>query len=171
MAFAILNLSLAIEARKNRPSRIATQIVWAFWMFVALIGVLIVATLLNPGFIWKVNDSQTIAIAGIGGIATVLGSRMFFGLPMTDSIVKGMVAVFMKAVPHLMWGLRIADEGSGGVPLMTIVMGHVSVAIRLTQIGIALRQEGWSRARVGQVIGEGSAEIGWTFATIAWANH
>ena len=137
-------------------------------MYTVLILVLIVCTLANPNFLWKENDTTTIMVAFAGGLTTGLGGWFLFRAPLTDPIVKGVFCIFLKAIPHFMWGLRIADEGSAGVPLVTVVVGHFTILMRLIQILMAVRQEGWSKNRVGQLIGEGSAELTWIVATWIW---
>jgi hypothetical protein len=168
--FCLLNLALAVASYKHLPSRVAKQIVTVHIInAVATAGLAVIW--LTQGYVWSGNDTLTAGLA-IGGSLTVIVIGLLHDLPIIDPVIKGWIAVACKAVPHLMLGFIIADEGRGGFPLAALLMGHLLILLRLFQIGIAVRQaRAWDRIRIGAAISDGAGEIAWIFVTIMWLTH
>ncbi len=168
--FCLLNLALAIASYRRLPSRVARQIVAIHVMnTVATAGMAIIWII--QGYVWSGNDSLTAGLA-IGGSIVVITIGYAHALPIIDPIVKGWIAVACKAVPHLMLGFKIAQEGREGLPLAALAMGHLLILLRLAQISIAVYQaRSWDRNRIGAVISDASGEVAWIFVTITWFSH
>lgn len=168
--FCLLNLALAVASYRSLPSRVAKQIV-----VIHIINAVATAGLgiiwITQGYVWSGNDILTACLAVGGSLVTITVGQVY-GLPLIDPIIKGWIAVACKAIPHLMLGLKIADEGRDGFPLAALVMGHLLILLRLLQIAIAVRQaNAWDRNRIGAAISDGAGEIAWLFVTVMWLTH
>jgi hypothetical protein len=165
--FCAINLSLAIGAHRNVRSRLSGQIVWANLVSTILTAVFCAVVIYNH-YHWSTNDTVTAALSLLG-ILLVIGVSRLHRLPMIDPIVRGWLGVACKAVPHALFGVKIWQEGSAGMPLIAIITGHLMILSRLTQVAFAVHQEKrWDRNRIGALIGDGAGELAWTAATIAW---
>ncbi len=165
--FCVINLSLAIGAHRNVRSRLSGQIVWANLIGTILTAVFCAVVVYNH-YRWSTNDTVTAALSLLG-MLLVIGVSRLHRLPMIDPVVRGWLGVACKAVPHALFGVKICQEGSAGMPLMAIITGHLMILSRLAQVAFAVHQEKqWNRNRIGALIGDGAGEIAWIAATVAW---
>jgi hypothetical protein len=166
-SFCALNWSLAIGANRDEPSRSGKQtiITYAFWT-VVLAGCIV--TVLSTGkYQWGVTDTVALAVAAIAGTLTVrIGWS--YQLPIDDGIVRGYLAMIFKSWPQLMLAYKISQQGGAGLPLLAVVLGHVTILIRLLQLWLTAREAGWNRKRKGSMISEVGNELTWLVTTFVW---
>ncbi len=166
MAFLIVNLVLALNARAAYADRAIHQAVVVYAVWTAVSAVVLVGLLLAGGQ-WNFVDTVTawITLGGVAGAITVGRSR---GLSISDPMVRAAFAVFFKCVPQLTLAWNIARDGGEGVAAFAIFTGHVMIMMRLLQVWYSARTAGWDRNRRGIVIGEAANEGSWLVTTAVW---
>jgi hypothetical protein len=166
-AFLFFCLTLSVGAYKTKPDRatkqgIATYIVWLVLLFV-VIG----STLSNKEYQW--NDKET-AMLVMGIVLT--GAVLLIGVTshtrVTDPMMRGLFAIAFKAVPQVLLAWKFLEEGASGTPAAAIIVGHVTILIRLGQIYFMVRASGWDRNRKWLTLSEVSNEVSWIIATLVW---
>jgi len=166
MAFLVFNLSLAIGACKNNPSRERKQtlLIYVNWTF--LIGVLFAIALMKVT--WKNSDWLAVLATVIGTVVVVLIGLMS-KLSYKDPIIRGLLSCLYKAVPqfYLGWFIWHSGGGAGLAPVM-VWAGHITALTRIAQIGVVIKKSGWDRNLAGIVLSESGNELSWTFATVMW---
>ena len=166
LAFLLVNLALSMQALALHRSRIAVQTVWIYVVWSGVIGVTLSA-LLWLGGRWTIIDTVTTSLAACGVTAAIIVAALR-GLGPGDALVRATFAVFCKGVPQLTLAWLIWRDGGDGLALWTILAGHITINLRLVQIGLSIREAGWDRSRTGLLIGEGANILSWIVATIAW---
>lgn len=159
-----LALSLLLAVASYRINRDATrkQTVIIFSQWVILIGLILVCGLRN--IIWSQGDTIICIAITILSAITVIKYR---GL--NDPISKGLLATWCKAAPQLwLTYVIISAQSADGLPLITLVAGHLTSIPRLVQIYLAGHSGGWDRPTKGLMIGESSNVITWVAVTIVW---
>jgi hypothetical protein len=167
-SFCVLNLGLAIGGNRKQPSRIMRQavIIYAFWT-VAVAGC--IATVLSQGsYQWGMTDTVTLAVAAVVGMMAICIGWFRYGLTVKDPIVRGYVAMILKGWPQLALAYKISQYGGAGLPMLAVILGHVTILIRITQLAFALREAGWDRNRKGSMISEVGNELTWLVTTAVW---
>jgi hypothetical protein len=166
LAFLLVNLVLALNARRAHDDRVMRQtvVMYAIWTGVSVI---ILAQLLLLGAHWNVVDSLTACLT-LGGVVGAIVAARLRGLAVSDPLVRAAFAVFFKAVPQLTLAWNILRDGGQGVAAFAIAAGHVMITMRLGQVWFSSRVVGWDRNRIGLAIGEAANELSWIVTTIAW---
>jgi len=116
---------------------------------------------------WSVVDTVTLAITGVGIVASVVVARVR-QMAVSDAMVRASFAVFLKSVPQITLAWNILRDGGDGIALFAIIAGHLIITMRLAQIGFSIRISGWDRERFGLAIGEGANEATWIVVTMVW---
>jgi hypothetical protein len=161
--FTIFNLYLSFQAHSVQPSRATAQAlsVYVLWILITTsnLGVLVFV----GGLTWTIVDTISAATIVLG-IAVIMGKREF-----KDPITKGLLAALFKGITHLALGAGIYLYGAEGVSLLTLVVGHITINIRLGQIWYSIREAGWDRNRRGSFLSEAISEATWIATTAVWA--
>lgn len=139
--FSAINLFLAIPEWRAKRTWQSVQLVISHssWLLMALLdlGALIG---FNTG-VWSHHDTYAIVAAMMEIGTTVLIKHIWFPkLSLTDPILRGWYAAWFRAVPHVMLALTILNHGNMAVTGIAIVMGHVTITIRLTLLWITNRE-------------------------------
>jgi len=165
--FLALHFMLALSAYRVTPSRTTYQTMVVYTLYGVLTAVLIGVLLTREGYHWGPNDNQTLTIAGIGaaGIVTVCWFR---SIPVMDAIPKSFLAITFKAIPQFMMAWKIASEGGAGIHGAALVVGHISILIRMYMIGLSIRQGGWEKNLTWLLISETCNELSWVAVSAAW---
>lgn len=165
-AFLVVNLGLAVRAGRVFPSRIARQTIVVYALWTALCGANL-ALLLMAGATWTAVDSVTAAIV-LAGVASTLAVARARRLRFLDARVQAAFAVFSKSVPQLTLAWNLGREGAAGLSPVAIVAGHLTIGLRLWQIGLSIREAGWDRNRLALAVGEAANEASWIVVTLVW---
>lgn len=165
--FLVMNLWLAWQAHRARPSLVTGQTFAIYAFYAALIALDLAALLLRKSWTWTGSDSLTAALVVSGCVVTLVAGAAR-GQSIRNPLVMGALAVFFKAVPQLVLAWNIYRAGGAGLALTAIVAGHVTILMRLAQLGIAIREAGWDRNRIGSFISEVPNELSWIVVTAVW---
>lgn len=165
--FLIVNLWLARQAHRARPSPVTGQTFAIYAFYAVLIALDLSALLLRGSWAWTGTDSLTAALV-LAGVAATLLAGAARGRSVRDPLVMGSLAIFFKAVPQCVLAWTIARDGGAGLAPAAIAAGHVTILLRLGQLGIAIREAGWDRNRIGSFISEVPNELSWIVVTLAW---
>ncbi len=166
LAFLLVNLSLALEARRRQPGRAIQQTVQIYTVWSAVCAVVLIYLLLR-GAQWYPMDSLTAALTAVGvGVSLLYGKLSGRGIQ--DPYVRAGFAVFFKGVPQLTLAWHILGHGGEGIAAFAFIAGHITINMRLWQVWRAIREAGWDRHRGGIAIGEAANEVSWVIATVAW---
>ncbi|MBI4694689.1 MAG: hypothetical protein HY749_11785 [Gammaproteobacteria bacterium] len=166
-AFLLINFRLALRAHRAWPSRVTTQTVAVYALWTAIIGLDLAVMLVRGQARWTDIDTLTTLVAGAGVAVTIALARAR-RMTIADPIVRGWLAVFFKAVPQLTLAWNIARVGGGGLSPLGVVAGHVTICTRLGQLGLAIREAGFDRNRLGSALSEVANEASWIVATVVW---
>jgi hypothetical protein len=166
MAFLVFNLSLAISACKNNPSREKKQTLMIYVNWTFLISVLFAIVLAKVA--WKNSDWLVVLLTVAGTIIVVLIGSLG-KLSYKDPIIRGFLSCLYKTVPQIYLGWCIWHDGGGaGLAAIMVWSGHLTALTRIAQIGVAIKRSGWDRNMAGIVLSESGNELSWIFATIMW---
>ncbi|MFZ2523199.1 MAG: hypothetical protein WAW92_02320 [Minisyncoccia bacterium] len=167
LVFLQINLFLGLRANRTRKTTPGSQAVGIYFVWSILAGAMIVATVTNH-YHWQMADSITLMLNVVGAF-TVYGIGYSYRLSINDSMVKGWLALVFKSIPQVMLAVTIWTSGSGqSLPATAVVVGHLTILMRLTQIWLATREFGWARAQRAMCLSEVGNEVSWVFVTISW---
>jgi hypothetical protein len=114
--------------------------------------------------VWTTGDTVVSVTVAILSIATIWRAKS-----LTDPMVKGFLSMWCKAVPQLwLTATIIMAGGADGLPLWTLVAGHLTSIPRLAQVYIQGTRGGWDKPTKGLMIGETSNVATWTVVTVVW---
>jgi hypothetical protein len=167
-AFLVLHIMLAVAAHHAKPSRITRQTLWVYVMWVVLLGSNIVAVFINGDYQWSENDTRTTLLA-LTGAALVLGFAKVRGMGFQDPMPKSFIAMLFKALPQFVMAFEVARMGGTGVPAVTIIVGNITVGLRIAQILFTILEAGWERNRFWLLASETMNEVSWAAVSVVWA--
>lgn len=165
--FLLFHLALGLGAHRASPSRTSRQTIATYAVWLVLIVAIIVAAGTNPAYIWTEKETTQLTTAiTLSGLVVLLvvGSRKRF----SDPMIKAFFAIAYKSVPQILLAWKFLAEGASGTPVVSVVVGHLTIIIRLGQIYFLVKEAGWDRNRVWLAISETANELSWVVATIAW---
>ncbi|MFA6008294.1 MAG: hypothetical protein WC784_06700 [Candidatus Shapirobacteria bacterium] len=162
LIYVTLNLFLALAAYKKDRDVIRKYIVVVFSQWIIF---LILILFLGLGkIIWR--ESDTIISVVIFGLS-VLTVIKFKGI--NDPFSKGWLAVWFKSVPQLWLAYTIYSAGGGsGLPVITLIAGHLTAIPRLGNVVWAGYRGGWDKPTKGLLLGESMNVLTWSVVTIVW---
>ena len=166
-AFVVFNLFLSLGAHRAQPSRVTKQAVVTYAVWIFMLSAVVFAVGTNNAYQWSIQDTVTLAAAAVL-VAGTLVITWQLRRSVQDPMVLAFLAIACKAIPQLLLVWKILEEGGSGIPLVSVLVGHVTILVRLGQIYFMVREAGWERNRTWLAVSEGAAEITWIAATIAW---
>lgn len=161
-----LHLVLALRAHQAQASRITAQAVAIYATWSVLLATNI-AAFITHGFVWKENDTRLVIIIATGAAFLVLGAhitRVAWGDPM----LKSLFAMLCKAVPQFVMAFEIARVGGAGLPGLAMVVGNITIILRIVQVALSVREAGWERNRAWLLASEVVNEASWAVVSIVW---
>lgn len=165
--YLTLHLALGIAAHRAAPSRVTRQAVATYAIWFIMMLAIVIAVWTNADYHWSIHDTTTMMIAGAMTILVlVVGS--FYRLSLVDPAIKALLAIAYKSAPQVLLAWKIMAEGGSGIPAVSVVVGHLTILIRLGQIWFMVRESGLDRNRTWLAISETANEVSWIVATIAW---
>ena len=166
-AFLVFNLALGVGAHRSAPSRVTRQAIATYIIWLVLVAAIIVAAWTNPMYRWNEKDTTTLVTTVFLTIAVLLMSYLR-RLSLKDPMVKGSFAIAYKSVPQVLLAWKFLAEGATGTPGLSVLLGHVTIFVRLGQIYFMVREAGWDRNRTWLAVSETANELSWIVATAAW---
>lgn len=170
LTFLAINLALTIRAHRSQPSRVTLQTVLIYALWTTVIAACSGVMLWKGTEGWDGMDSATTLMVGLAVICTWLYARRR-GLPLTDPLVNGWLAVWFIALPQLTLTYKIFAVGGAGLAGGMLLAGHIGIMTRLGMLWFAIREAGWDRNRQGAALGEMANEATWLLVTLAWLSH
>lgn len=166
-AFLFFCLTLSIGAYQTKPDRATKQGIVTYVVWLVLLFVVIGTTLSNEEYRW--NDKETaMLVMGLVLTGTVLVIGITSHTRVTDPMMRGLFAIAFKAVPQVLLAWKFLAEGASGTPTASIIVGHITILIRLGQIYFMVRASGWDRNRKWLALSEISNEVSWIITTMVW---
>ncbi len=167
ISYLVFHLALAFGAHRADPSRGTRQIISTYIVWFVLGACVLVAAGTNPAYRWNTKDTTTLVTAAALTIVVLLMSAAR-RLPLNDPMVEASFAIAYKSVPQTLLAWKFLAEGGSGLPGLAVVVGHITILIRLGQIYFIVKKAGWDRNRVWLAVSETANELSWVIATIAW---
>ncbi|MBM4273742.1 MAG: hypothetical protein FJ134_04655 [Deltaproteobacteria bacterium] len=167
LTYLVINLSLTIRAHRSQPSRVTLQTVLTYVSWTVAIASCLMVMLWMGRELWDIKDTVTAVLVGLAVIFTWLQARRR-GLPITDPLVSGFLAVWFVGLPQITLAYKIFTVGGEGLAGWTLLAGHVGIVTRLGQLWFAIREAGWDRNRQGAALSEIANEATWLLVTLAW---
>ncbi len=153
-------LALAAYQEKSDVVRKQTLIVFSQWL-VLVFAILILG--LNR-VIWREGDTLISLIILCLSISTLIA---FEGIK--NPFSKGWLAVWSKSLPQLWLAYVIYSEGGGsGLPLITLIAGHMTSIPRLSQVIWSGIRGGWDKPTQSLLLGESMNVLTWSVVTGSW---
>lgn len=165
--YLCLNLMLASAAHRAGPSRVTKQTLVTYQIWLLLIGSNIAAIFLNGDYRWSHNDTLTVAyvIIGILIVFLVMSLRK---VGLQDPMFRGLLSMVMKALPQFLMIPEIMEQGGAGLPGAAVMVGNLTILIRVGQIGFAIRESGRDRNRLWLCASEVVNEVSWATLSVVW---
>ena len=156
-AYLCLQLLLGIAAHRAQPSRVTAQTLAGYFTWIVLLLTNVFAVFWNGSYRWSANDTWTTALTA-GGSALVLGYSRLNGLALQDPAIKGLLSSACRVLPQLFLAAKVAQEGGAGLPGLAVVVGNLTILVRIAQVSLAIREAGWERNRRWLLISESANE-------------
>jgi hypothetical protein len=166
-AWLCLHLMLAVDAHRAQSSRVTRQTLWTYVMWLALIGTNIIAIFLNGSYQWSQNDTRTITLVLLGTVLVCAVMKLCH-IRLQDPMFKSLLATLFKALPQFIMVFEVVQKGGAGIPAVAVIVGNITVLIRIGQIWFAIREAGWDRSRVWLCISEIANEVSWAAVSVVW---
>lgn len=163
----LLQLALALGAHRAQPSRVTRQTITIYLTWLVLICSNFVAFYQNGTYKWSENDGRVFTYAFVG-VCLVGVSMPALGLPYGDPIGKSVLAMLFKSMPQFVMVFEVASKGGAGIPGIAVVVGNMTILLRLAQLTYAIREAGWDRNRVWLFASEAMNELSWACVSIMW---
>jgi hypothetical protein len=162
LAYMALGLTLSISSYKIKREKARKHLIIIFLQWLILVGA-ILAVGLNK-IIWRPGDTVICVAILILSVFTIAHFRGF-----KDPIGRGLLAVWCKAIPQLWLAYTMLNaKSSAGVPIITLLAGHITSIPRLIEIFISGSKHGWDRPTKGLLLGESANILTWVAVTIVW---
>ncbi len=166
--YVFFNVLLAVGAHKEKRSRKSWQLLGIYSTFSVFWMVYLLVLLFKVP--WSEKDT-VITICVLACIVFILFTRkkgtMFATI--TDPITRGWLSFAIKSSLQIYLAYRILTSGSRAeLALTSLLVGHITVSLRLVEIYIAARTDGWNQHYKGMFWGEFGNELTWCFTTMVW---
>lgn len=163
----LIQLVLALEARRKNSGRIISQQVSLFVAWSACSIALIAVVITRGGYTWSSVDSMIVKLASAGVVATIVWA-FFSRTLLNDAAVRAMINMSLKSLPQFLMIMKIWSEGSAGITWVAIVLGEVSILMRLIPLSISMKTEGVNRDKVWLLASDAVNLMSWTAVTVVW---
>jgi hypothetical protein len=163
----MVQLVLALEARKEKPGPIITQQVHLFKAWSVCGTALIAIVVIKGGYRWSEVDTVITALASAGVVGTVAWAA-FTRRSMGDAAVKAWYNIVLKSLPQFLLVWKVLEEGPAGLTQIAVVLGSVSILTRLIPISISIKTEGYTREKWWLKTSDAINLASWTAVVYAW---
>lgn len=163
----VVQLALALEGRKKTPGRIMSQQVTLFAAWSACGSLLIATVAMKGGYAWSGVDSVITALASAGLVVTVSWA-LLRRVPLADAAVRAWLNISLKSLPQFLLVWKILSEGPAGITATAIVLGSLSICMRLIPLSISMKTEGRNREKTWLWISDAVNLASWLAVTSVW---
>ncbi len=164
--FLICNLLLAVRNFRALRDRLSRQTVLIYSVWTLLIGADL-SILLFEAPSWSTLDSWSAILSSVG-IAFAFAYSRQRKVPLSSPPTLAIVAVSAKSIPQLALAVSLGLNGSGGLSANALLVGHITILLRLAQLSYSARQTGWNQDRLASFSSELANELSWLVVTIVW---
>ncbi len=163
----MIQLVLALEARKKNPGRIISQQVKLFVAW-STCGVALIATVaLEGGYRWSGIDT-VITILALAGLVATLSWAVIRATPLADAAIRAWMNISLKSLPQFLLVWKVMTEGPAGITSIAIVLGSLSICMRLIPLSISMYTEGRNRDKKWLWISDAINLASWLSVTFVW---
>ncbi len=162
-----IQLILALEARRKTKGRIISQQIYQFAAWSICSFLLIGAVLIQRSYVWSRVDTITTEIALAGIVMTIIWA-MFTRKPFSDAAVRAWINISLKSLPQFLLMAKMWMEGSAGITATAIILGNVSILMRLIPLAISMKTEGMNRDKTWLFVSDAVNLASWSTVTIVW---
>ena len=166
-AYLCFNLMLALDAHRVRSGRVIRQALWTYVIWLVLIAFDIAAFVINGSYQWNENDTRTAIFVTLGVVLICVATNSR-NIGLEDPMIKSLLAMLFKALPQFAVAVEIEQEGGHGVPGLAIIVGNLTILIRIGQILFAACETGWNRNLAWLCASETVNEVSWAVVSIVW---
>jgi len=163
----MIQLALALEARRKTKGRIISQQVSLFVAWSTCSLLLVGAVLVQGSYHWSTVDTTITLVASTGMILTLVWAVSSMK-PMHDAAVRAWINISLKSLPQFLLVAKIWSEGSAGITTTAIVLGEVSILMRLIPLSISMKTEGVNRDKIWLWISDAVNLVSWTAVITIW---
>jgi hypothetical protein len=128
---------------------------------------LIGAVLVQGSYVWSRVDTITTEIASAGIAITIIWA-MFTKKSFNDAAVRAWVNISLKSLPQFLLTAKMWMEGSAGITATAIILGNVSILMRLIPLSISMKTEGMNRDKTWLFVSDAVNLVSWSTVTIVW---
>lgn len=165
--YLLFHLALGVGAHRASPSRLTRQAIFTYALWFVLVSATLVAASTNPAYRWSGKETTQLLTAGVLTVI-VLVLVTIQRRKLSDPMAKGLFAIAYKTVPQVLLAWKFLAEGASGTPGLSVIIGHLTILIRLGQIYFMVREEGLDRNRFWLAVSETLNEMSWIIATVVW---
>lgn len=163
----IIQLVLALEARKKNPGRIISQQVKLFTAWSSCGALLIATVALEGDYRWSRVDTVITVLASVGLVVTISWAT-FTRTSLADAAVRAWINISLKSLPQFLLVWKVMAEGPAGITAVAIWLGSISIAMRLIPLTISMRVEGKNRDKKWLWISDAVNLASWLSVTVVW---
>ena len=165
--FFLFNFSWACSQYNEKRNRENKQLLAGYFVWSVLIIDNICVLFLSQSWIWSDRDTWTTAFVIIGMVITVTIAKKKH-IALTDVTVKGALAIIAKSIPQIVTAYSIWVIGASSYSPVMMAFGHVTIFLRLGQIALSARRNGWNKNAKASFWSEVANELSWIAVTAIW---
>lgn len=164
--FVLVGYVLSVNANKVQQTISSKRTVIIYKLGVFIYSLITLSLLIKADVKWDETDSVIMvqfALSFLLIFPYMIISKLSFG----DGVIRGLLALSMRVIPHTLMGIKILSVGGAGLSPVYIVFFHVLTLSRIIQISLTISESGWNRHSTGLLVAEVGNELSWTFVTLA----
>ncbi|HSX42259.1 MAG TPA: hypothetical protein VLE93_02815 [Candidatus Saccharimonadales bacterium] len=169
--FCVVALAITVQETPS-PETLTRREVYRLWSIVAAVNLTacVTAKLVTSSPLWTEKDKLNFGIYGTATLVVVVAAWLT-GKKLTDPLVRGWCAFALKDIPQgfLAW---LGSHDPKVLPIiLTIVVGLVTILLRLIQFGNPLQLLNWTREKQSLALAEYFNFISWAAVGVVWTVH
>lgn len=164
--FVLVGYVLSVNANKVQQTINSKRTVIIYKLGVFIYSLITLSLLIKADMKWDETDSVIMVLFALSFLLIfpyMIISKLSFG----DGVIRGLLALSMRVIPHTLMGIKILSVGGAGLSPVYIVFFHVLTLSRIIQISLTISESGWNRHSTGLLVAEIGNELSWTFVTLA----
>lgn len=166
-AYLFLHLALALNAHRALPSRVTRQSIAIYATWLVVLTADLFAFFVHSPVPWFDNDTRLIQLVLLGVV--VLGAYVAVArVPMFDPMIKSVLAMLCKSLPQFLVVYEVWLKGGAGIPGIAVVVGNITIIIRIAQVSVSVYEAGWERNRVWLLASEVMNDLSWAAVSVVW---
>jgi hypothetical protein len=163
----MIGFMLALEGRKKNPGRIITQQIFMFAAWSTCGTLLVLAVIVQGGYVWSKVDTTITTLASLGLITTLFWAFVS-RKPLSDAAVRAFIGASLKPLPQFLLIVKIWSEGSAGLTITAVILGNISIWMRLIPLAMSMKTEGVNRDKIWLFVADSLNGLSWLTVSIVW---